>query len=74
MSESLIGMRRNQRLDRDLDDEAVRYQPRAPVPSKLEPLQGDHRHPATIIKGAIRRDTEPLFSLTVQTGPLPFHS
>ena len=63
MSESLIGMRRNKRLDRDLDDEAV----------KLEPLQGDHRHPATIIMGAIRRDTEPLFSLTVQTGPLPFH-
>ena len=27
-------------LDRDLDDEAVRYRPRAPAPSKLDPYKG----------------------------------
>ncbi len=27
-------------LDRDLDDEAVRYRPRAPAPSRLDPYKG----------------------------------
>ena len=42
-------------LDRDLDDEALRYRPRAPASSKLDRLQGDHRHPTGGLSEAERR-------------------
>ena len=41
-------------LDRDLDEEAVSYRSRLPVPSKLDPYKGDHRSPASRVSEADR--------------------